>query len=536
MTINYRVLIIIIFLMSFHHVFSQNFSGRIIDNESNPVIGSTVLIKELNQGLVCDNDGRFQTTLQAGRYTIEYRCIGYEAQQESITIEKEKIVREIVLKDKAIALHEVVVSKGEDPAYKIMRQAIQKAPYYQNRVKEYVAESYIKGNMELTNVSKLMDKISSVEGIKMSDIKGNHFVQESLNTITFTAPDHYTQKVEAFTSSIPDDFDAKDAIALSTSSLYLPRFSGMISPLNPKAFSYYHFRYEGYTEEGAQVINKIKIMPKLRDPELMTGYIYVADNTWDIRHAELTSNMYGVEQNFTINYQQLQDDVYLPITFSNRVSVSILGNEAFFNHYTSTKYLKIELNEDPAIALKPDTEKKKSLEVKRNDKYVVETDTLAMHRDSAYWEQIRNLPLSEVELRSYMTKDSIQQHVDSVRKKYTNSSFEWDDLLTGGKLGGDSTKFELKYGGIIGGWRDYNFVDGFGLGQKIELSFKLNETKRLAIAPEVYYTTARKKINWKTDLTLDYAPLRFGRFEVSVGDTSSDFNVDGANKLDNAIS
>lgn len=535
---NHKFTLLIVLFTITSYTSAQNLSGRIIDTDTKAIIGSTVLIKELNQGIVCDENGEFQATLTDGKYNIEYRCIGYESQWEQIVVRKsEKISRTITLINKPIVLQEVIFAKGdEDPAYEIMKKAIDKANYHQNMVQEYEAETYIKSNMELSKVGGLIDKISTVDGIKMSDFKGNHFVQESYNSITFKAPDSYRQVVRAFSSSIPDNMNPKDVMQLSTSSLYLPKFSGLISPLNPKSFSYYNFRYEGFTEKDKQVINKIKVTPKLKDPELMNGHIYIADNSWDIRHADLESNLYGVKQHFIINYEQVAASVYMPITFSNQISLKAIGIEGFFNYYASVKYNRVTLTDPIPIKDLSKAQVKKSLEIKRNDKYAIETDTLATQRDTLYWQQIRNTPLSDLELRSYVVKDSIQQRIDSVRKEYTNSSFQWSDLITGGKLGGDSTQLELKYGGIIGVWRDYNFVDGFGLGQKLDLSAKLDSVNRITISPEMYYTTARKRLIYKTTLTLDYAPLRFGKFEISVGDISSDFNETGVNRIDNAIS
>lgn len=537
MTSNIKAILIILGFVLTMQSFAQNFSGKIIDDEKQAIIGSTILIKELSQGIVCDEDGKFQVTLPVGIYHVEYRCIGYESIVEKITIKRgDKLTRDVILKEKPVALQEIVVSKGqEDPAYAIMRQAIKKAPYYQNVVKKYEAESYIKGNMELIKVSKLVDRLSKTEGIKMSDFKDNNFVQESHSVISFTAPDAYEQRVKAFSSSIPDNLDPHDAMRLSTSSLYLPRFSGLISPLHPKAFTYYNYRYEGYAEEGKSVVNKIKIIPKVKDPELMDGYLYIAENSWDIRHADLISHFMGVEQHFVINYDEMKVGIYLPTTFSNKIAVNMMGVEGSFNYYASTKYLNIIVDDSILDNKQEKKKEKKNLEVKWNDKYEVKTDSLATKQDSAYWQEVRSIPLSKSEQQSYVVKDSIQQYVDSVRKEHINASFHFTDLLTGGQLGGDSTKFTFKYGGVLGALRDYNFVDGFGLGQKLELSTKVHQNNKLTLGAEAYYTTAREAMVWSADLQLDYAPLQLGQLSLSAGDTSSDFNQFGVSKLDNAI-
>jgi len=538
----FKSIFILFLLFVFSQIISaQNFEGQIIDKNGEPLYGSTIFIKETNQGLACNEKGDFQTTLAPGKYTVEYRCLGYESITESITIQNgEKILRNINLKEKTIELAEVVVSNKEDPAYEIMRQAIKKAPYYLNIVKEYEAESYIKGNFELIKVSSFINMMSSDEGTKMSDYKGKLFLQESYSDVKYTSPDKYEQTVKAFSSTIPDNFDPKDVMTVTRASLYSPKFIGMISPLNPKSFTYYRFRYEGYSKENGQVVNKIKILPKFKDPELMSGYLYIADGAWDLRHAEFKMEIMGIESNYGVTYDEVSPEVYLPTTYNNKMEGSIIGVGGYYNYFASIKYNNVIINDSirgTGIKGLEKKKKKESLEIKRSSNYKVETDTLATKRDSVFWAQIRNIPLTEKEIVSYEKKDSIQNHLDSLKKNFHNSKFEWSDLLGGGRIGGDSTFVTFSYGGIVGALRDYNFVDGFGLGQKFEISKRFNNKRTsLLLTPEVYYTTARKSMIWTVGLQLNYSPMHLGSLSMLGGDTSSDYNPQGANVFDNAYS
>lgn len=518
---------------------SQNFTGKITDKNNQPVYGSTVFIKELSQGLACNDEGEFQTTLPAGNYTVEFRCLGYENVTENISISKNNdVIKNIVLTEKTFELSQIVVTNKEDPAYEIIRQAIKKAPYYRNIIKSYKAEAYIKGNMELTKISKIMDKLASTdEGFKMSDIKNKDFIQESFSEIEFTAPDQYIQTVKGFSSTAPDDFNPKDAMQLMQTSLYSPMNGGIVLPLNPKAFSYYKFRYEGFLEEDGQNINKIRVIAKLKDPQLLNGYLYIADDTWDIRYAEIVTNMYGINQEITITYNKVMPGIYLPTAYNNMLLADIFGIGGNFKYSSSVKYTDIvrndSINEDSENKKKKE---KKSLEIKFNKNYTMKDDSLATKRDSLYWAEIRNVPLNDKEIASYLRKDSIQHHIDSVRKDYHDSKFDFSDILTGGRIGGDSAKFTFEYGGLIKAMPEYNFVDGFLLGQKFKISRHFSNNNRLSLSPKVYYTTARKNIIWGGELTFDYSPNRFGRLTMAGGDISADYNSNDGSRLDNTIS
>ncbi|MDH6355227.1 hypothetical protein M2132_001565 [Dysgonomonas sp. PH5-45] len=530
------LLTLTILTFSINTATAQNLRGKVTDKNGEAVYGATVYIKEPNQGLACNEEGEYQTTLSPGKYTIEFRCLGHKSKHSTVSIKKgETTVLDIVLENSPFNLQEVTISKKEDPAYEIMRQAIKKAPVHARMVSSYKSECYIKGVFELQKVGKLVDMLSKTDGMKMSDMKDKLFIQESLNEIEFTAPNKYEQTVKAFSSTIPDDFEAKDALTLMRGSLYEEKFSGAISPLNPSALDYYNFRYEGFTENGKETINKIKVIPKYDNPMLFKGWVYIAEGTWDLRNAELTFSIMGIDQAFNITYSPVKDDVYLPTSFSSNMKADIFSISGYYNYLASIKYLDIEINKENDVIAQIEEKKKRDFEIKLDTNYHVKSDSLATKKDSTFWLSVRNAPLNEREIVSYEMKDSIQHRVDSLREKETNTKFRWGSILTGGKVGGDSTRFEFRYGGILGAWpQEYNFADGFWLGQKFTLSTRFNNRKnKISLSPQVYYTTARKSVVHKTTLALNYAPMKLGYAYIEAGEESTDYNPYGTNRKDN---
>lgn len=533
------IYILITLILSTLNFYSQNFKGKIMDKSGQPLYGSSVYIKEINQGLVCNEDGFFQTTLAPGNYQVEYKCLGFKSIEKSIFIIVDKVLSvEVTLEEKPFALGEVTVSNREDPAYSIMRKAIHKAPFYANAIKQYTAEVYIKGNAELLNVGSLVDNFAKkAEGIKLSEFKNQVFVQESFNEIQFTAPDKYKQTVKAFSSSIPDNMNSTDAMGITLGSLYNPKMSSYVSPLNPNAFSYYRFRYEGFYEENGLTINKIKVEPKLKDPILLNGYIYIADNSWHITSAELKSNVYGAKQIYTITYQELGADIYLPITYIIESDVNIFGIQATLNYYASLKYTDIKFNNNAINKLENNIRiKKRNLEIKKDALYTRIADSLATKRDADYWAKIRVIPLDKREITSFSKKDSIQHRLDSARKEHSDSKFSFSHILDGGRIGSDSSSVAIYYEGLFHATPEYNFVDGLWLGQKFSIKSKLDKHTSLEISPYAYYTSARKKLIYGGDLHLSYAPMLQGKLEISAGSLSKDFNTKGIHIFNNAAS
>lgn len=521
------------------NVLSQNFKGRITDKTGDALYGSTVYIKGINQGLVCNEDGYYQTTLPAGEYKVEYKCLGFKQIEKTVVVKSGEITDvNIVLQETPFALKEVTVSKQEDPAYAIMRKAIEKAPLYVGAVNSYIADVYIKGNGEILKVASMIDRLAKKEeGIKLSELKNQLFVQESFSEIEFTSPDKYKQTVKAFSSSIPDNLDSKDALPVMRSSLYMPKNEMFVSPLHPQAFFYYRFRYEGFIENDGMVVNKIKIEPKMKDPILYSGYIYIADDTWHIHSAKLTCNVYGVREDYTITYQELETNVYLPITYVIATDINILGNKMVFDYHASLTYKDLKINKDAVKLLEEKNKpKKREFEIKHDSLYNTESDSLATKRDSTYWANIRVVPLSEREVVSFERKDSIQYHIDSVRKVHKDPKFSVLDLFEGGKVGSDSTRFIFRYDGLLKGVPEYNFVDGVWLGQKFNLETKIKKHNKLVISPYVYYAYSRKRILAGGDINLSYAPMKQGFLHIKGGSTSEDFNPNGIHRLNNASS
>jgi hypothetical protein len=110
--------------------------------------------------LIAGDNGEFQVRLPAGEYHIEIRCLGYETENRVVRINSDRTELTVRLKPKEFILQELTVQAGEDPAYAMMRKAIQKAPYYQYVVKESAYEAYVKGSGKVTHIPELINKVS----------------------------------------------------------------------------------------------------------------------------------------------------------------------------------------------------------------------------------------------------------------------------------------------------------------------------------------------------------------------------------------
>jgi len=522
-------------LLSTQFAFAQMLKGKVADTNGRPIAAASIYIKEIKQGVIGDKEGNFQIRLTPGTYHLECACVGYDTGKKEITIANENLDIEFSLSEKIVQLPEVVVRVGEDPAYAIMRKAIEKAPYYQSVIKESTYEAYTKGSGKLVSSPGPLEKMGAKD---LTYFKDKVLVQESVSEYKFTAPDKYEQKIKAYSITIPNFANPKDAMGIGMTSLYQPMYGPVISPLNPKSFSYYRFKYEGYEEENGQMINKIRIIPKMNDPKLLEGILYIADDEWNIRYAEYTVHLPFFQMNFRLNYHPVTEGIYLVTDNQASVKINIFGIKADMDFLSSIQYNNIQLN-DSLIAVENSKKKpektKKGLEIKDGDGFKKTVDSIAVHRDSVYWSEVRTVALNKEEKMSYARKDSVQAHVDSLTRAEENPKFKFSDVITGGALGNDSGFVKFRYSGLIDILKEYNFVDGLWLGQSFSLDFKRRKNTGVRIDPFIYWASARKTLIWTTDLFLDYAPRRLGQLVVSAGKSSEDYSGgNGINRFINA--
>ena len=128
----YRFIFILIFSIGVGlPISAQVFKGVITDSTGQPIPFSTVFVKELSYGTAANLDGEFELKLARGTYTLVFQCMGYKTESKNVQINAPVTTQHIVLHNIAYTLSEVTItSDAEDPAYRIIRNVISRAPLY----------------------------------------------------------------------------------------------------------------------------------------------------------------------------------------------------------------------------------------------------------------------------------------------------------------------------------------------------------------------------------------------------------------------
>lgn len=470
--------------------FSQTIKGQVTDETNTPIPFAIIYDEATYSGITCNSDGFYEIRLTPGSHTLVFKAMGYNLVKKDLQITEDQIVN-VTLTIQPVKIKEVVVTPGkEDPAYAIMRKVIGLAPYHQNQIKQYTADVYLRGTLQIVKIPKFVSKHTSING-KTNILKsGDAFIEESQNQIIFSAPDHYDQKVISIRSTFPWNSEEINPMGMISASLYEPTIDNVISPLAPNAFHYYNYRYEGFIEEGGQVIFKIQVTPRHNSQQLMGGDLYIVDRLWCIHSADLAIHMFFGNMKFRITYSPFDKKAWLPINYQFFAEADIMGINANYKYNSSVTYREVIINEkkiakvaskpDPLIAPAPvkevknknqealeklmskedltnrdmmkmadlmarqtsmDSVQHKSLEIKEtgDQKHTVEKD--AVKNDTTYWNSIRPIPLTAVE--SKITAPEIAG-------MHGNRGHDANDMIIiGNKVPADSVKKEKKFKKVL---------------------------------------------------------------------------------------
>ena len=458
-------ILVILFCLWVGSASAHNLKGSIKDKSGLPIPFATVFFKEASEGTTTNENGDFEIQLPNGKYTVTYRSLGFTPKTESITLTSQLKTIAIILEEQVQEIQEITISAGIDRAYPIMRKVISLSYVHLNQMDSYMATAYLRGTIKVENIPGIFRNQLKKQNI---DVKsGDILVQESVNEITFKAPDKYDLKIKSVNSSFPKsiDFQVTDILA---SSLYQDNIDILISPVGKNAFSHYDFKYEGFSYEGKNIVNKIKVTPKRKSKLLFEGYLYIMEDYWCLKQADLTFDTPIGPVNLYMTYDEVSPSIWLPVSHKFSFEANMIGIKGNGRFSTSMKYTDLHFNksvlamlniparnestktdEKPTAspnnkAVKPSrsVEKKmakidnllekkelsnhemnklsrmmesthkqsaqdsmKSLEI--HESVVVRVDPKATNHDTAFWNTMRPIPLVSEELQSFRKRDSL---------------------------------------------------------------------------------------------------------------------------------
>lgn len=533
----FNLLFLTLLLLLAQAAAASGIRGRITTKNNEPLPYAGITVKNSPLGTISNADGFYELPLPEGPYEIEFQFLGFQTVIRKIGIQQDFQTINITMEEQAINLQSAHVGKtSEDPAYTVMRRAIAKARFHEMQLKSYTAMAYTRTTGTLTKIPFLARRRFKKEGIEENKV----FLNESATEIKYTRPDKYEQKVLSTRNSLDNSIPTPNQYVLA--SFYSPDIQGTVSPLSPKAFSFYRFEYEGFFEDRGMVVNKIKVIPKAYGEGVVKGTIYILEDLWAIHSFDLQTTAQG----FSIGLKQTSapvQSVWVPMSQHFNLQGQFLGFAGNMKYIVSLQYKQISI--DPALKedirildhkkeetatvrnkKNPDLEtmiaeqkefstrdfrkmvkefekeqtrerkeKGEDIRVVRNDSIVI--DSLAHKRDTTYWATLRPIPLTQNEIRSYKSLDSLQIRKDSTRAARNNASdtlsFKPFHILTGATYRFKNLN-RLIYQGPLQTIA-YNTVEGFVADASLQWHKRWAGNYTAGIKPLARYAIGRKQLS-----------------------------------------
>ena len=569
-----------VFFFSIHALHAQSVTGQIVDKRLEPVPYATVYISELQQGIVANGQGVFELAAPPGNYNLVVVCMGYKTarivwQSEPKTNNQ---IKTISLEEAEYQIPAVYVSaKKEDPATTIMRKVIGMAPYYRNLVQSYRAEVYLKGTLNVTKLKGVV--LLALDKDQRKALKNLSGIQESVNEIQYTAPDKFIQTVKSEKTAANVDlkkFGVKeDDIQLGLANLNIYSHSSNM-PLAPNAFQNYTFKYLGDTEVDGEWVAKISVTPKRKANDLLTGYLYIVREKWNVQELDLSMSNSYVKARVQQTYRFVSGDVLLPVAYNISGVLDGFGVGANGHTSGSIKYFDVQQNQriaqsvlarekrqedatvsggkevarqvqelldkaelkqsdmrelrkiqEQAVSAAQQEERKErgerpSLEV--IDNYKIVKDSARMQRDSTYWASIRPAPLAQSEQAIFIASDSIKVAPYTPEGKRRKSAEIAMGVVGSGHTFKPDSLWSISYSGLLnpleGG---YNVVDGWVYGQAARVRKETRNSGYIQLRGRASWAFCRQTLMWNILAEQRYWTNRRAFWSLELSSQSRDF-------------
>ncbi len=492
---------------------AQVIHGMVFNEQGDILPYASLTIKGTTRGASANNRGRYALHVEPGKYTVVCQHIGYAALEKTVTVREEDEELLFVLKEQKLEMKEVVIQRGEDPAYAIIRSAIQRRPQYNKAVDAFTCDLYTKDMIRLRRLPKKIFGQTIPEEDRrdlLLDTSGAGiiYLSESMASVASQKPDKFKMQVnssrvsgsDGFGFTFPTFINLYDNNVILFTQKLNPR--GFVSPVSDNALHYYRYQYLGSFWEDGKEINSIRVTPRRAFEPLFSGIINITENDWRIHSLDLVlSKQSQLEIIDTLRITQL----HVPVTaetwrvknqlihFSfSRFGIDALGN--FLSVYS-------------AYNLQPQFRKGFF------DNVIIKYDSAVNKRPRAYWDTARPVPLEREEARDYVVKDSMLD----VNKDSSKSQLA-ADLLNArqGRVGvadvlwkGVRRTHYTTTGSTTVGFRpllrdmEYNPAEGLVLNAEATISRYLRKARtNLSLKPNLRYGFSNRHLNGALELTL----------------------------------
>ena len=471
--------------------------GTVVDAvEKEPLPSATIRIAGTTQGTITNRQGEFRFTLHDSPVTLIVSYVGHTSDTMIITDGgvHNFLIR---LQPNAIQVAEMVVT-GEDPAYQIIRNAIESKKKWMKRLTSFEGKAFNRV------VIRAKDSIAAIT--------------ESYSTLYWRSDDSLREIVtqQKQTGNLPKSMQAVRVgkiINFNDDAIPMGGFQ-FTGPTAPDAFDFYDYKLRSTRRMDDFDVYDIEVIPKSRINPLFKGIIAIAERSYAVIEADLEPNeayeqpfIHFLKSHYKQSFRLFNNTVWLPVhyRFEGNLEIRIMG-------------IRI-----PPIGFERDVviyDYRVNPEVPDSLRHITKTavDTSAKKIDSTFWAVHDVLPLTAEQDSAYKKLDSTQ----TLEKQFAPS--------------GAMMNFMNSMSTGVFSYLDltFNRVEAWHLGiSKTEDSL----TNALGVRGGVAYGTADEKWKWHAGATFSFGDTvnsfaSFGPAAITLSDRRWSFALDVYDQLE----
>ncbi len=506
---------------------------------------STIYIKGTTNGTTANEQASYFLRTPPGKHTIVVQYVGYAILEREVDVaEGQTIEINFTLQEQALQLKTVTITAGEDPAYRVIREAIKKRKFHENEVRAFKNDAYIKG---LFRLKKRPEKIL---GQKITVDTGILYLSESVSKFAFERPDKISERMisskvsgneQGFSFNQASDFNINPYEKSYSHEILGERV--FVSPISSQAFIMYDFEWLGIFEENGKLINKIRLLPKRSTDPAFEGVVYIVEDEWRFHTLDLlATKARGIEFTDSLKIHQVfaptQNDIWMPISQKFEFQFGGFGFKG--EGYYLGVYSNYEVEPNYALYKEHDLfestfESGEVRDLFTEDDFTAEVlyvEEESNKRDSTYWENVRPIPLTAFEVEDYRVKDSVRIVKESVPYK-DSVDRERNKLSAGNILLTGYTHYNSiaeKYWSLpsIQSTLQFNTVEGLVTEFQPTIWSQKEERTKYWIRPSLRYGFSSEKFYGKFDASYRFLDDQFTRIYFGGGSYVSQFDDQGA--------
>lgn len=540
-----KIIILISLISSPSFIYGAIFKGKVIDDSKNPIPYAEIYFPKDEKKITADENGFFQTTLSAGKYTIVVEAVGFYSTEITIRLSaQETIDKTIILapNEKELAAIEVRAN-SRDIAKEVMRNASDKRTHYIERYQSMKMDTYYrmslkeeKNDTTYYHKDSIPDPLPRItEQSHLSEVKANIYKDRNrFKELVYASNEFSDRKPEnsgnaqvsmeiGEQSIVPQQWLYSNPYLLQSytgfteydfnqSLLDLPNLSErkFLSPLAPSATINYKFDLLFIFFNENKKYYKIKLEPIFRTESLFHGYITIEDSTWAVTEVDLSIYKYTLKYHEQVSIHQHYIEVAPDIFYPTRRDISYIIKEGKNKIMGAFQCRNSNIEINPSFS---------------EDLFSEETKTYtdeAFDQDSLFWASKREIPFDSLEQRYAFRCDSLQavyrspEYYHEIDSTYNAIRF-MDFILYGVGFKNRYKNYDIFINPLI---MQVNPVGIGGYRHKLGGSFtkEFENAYTLETTGEIDYGFRNKDIRGRGGVGLTYVPKKFVRTFIRFGD------------------